>query len=192
MRVLIAEDDPISRRLLQSHAEKWGHEVVTAENGAVAWRLFTAGDFPLVITDWMMPEMDGLELIRNIRASSRNHYVYVILLTALTQKSDIVRGLEAGADDYVTKPFDRDELRVRVRAGERIIRLEEDLAEQNRVLRETQAALYQSEKLASLGQLAAGVAHEINNPIAYVANNLGHRRRPGPRTRPTSPSFKST
>src|SRR5207247_8364759 len=88
--------------------------------------------------------------------------------------------MDAGANDFVTKPFDRDELRVRLRAGERIIHLEHTLAEQNRALREAQAALVQSEKMASLGQLAAGVAHEINNPIAYVTNNLAVLRRDVP------------
>jgi signal transduction histidine kinase len=177
MKVLIADDDPVSRHLLQKHVQAWGHEVSAAEDGGRAWRLFAAGDFPIVITDWLMPELDGLELVRRIRALERPGYVYVILLTACSQKEDVVQGMEAGADDFVTKPFDREELRVRVRAGERIIRLEQSLEEQNRELRRTQAALYQSEKLASLGQLAAGVAHEINNPLAYVLNNLSVLRR---------------
>ena len=177
MKVLIADDDPVSRHLLQRHVQTWGHEVTAAEDGARAWQLFTAGEFPIVITDWLMPELDGLELLRRIRALDRPGYVYVILLTALSQKEAVVQGMEAGADDFVSKPFDREELRVRVRAGERIIRLEQHLEEQNRTLRRTQAALYQSEKLASLGQLAAGVAHEINNPLAYVLNNLSVLRR---------------
>jgi signal transduction histidine kinase len=177
MKVLIAEDDPISRLLLQAHLEKWGHEVTAAPCGGEAWRLFQTGTFPIVITDWMMPEMDGPELIQRIRACEHQGYVYVILLTARTDKEDVVRGMEAGADDFVTKPFDREELRVRVRAGERLVRLEHSLAEQNRSLREAQAAAVQNEKLAGLGRLAAGVAHEINNPIAYVANNLAVLRR---------------
>ncbi len=177
MQVLIADDDPVSRKLLQSYLQKWGYEVTVAANGAEAWRLFQAAPFAIVITDWMMPEVDGLELIRRIRAAHRPGYVHATLLTAKAQKEDLVEGMEAGADDFLTKPFDRDELRVRLRAAERIVNLEASLAEQNRVLRETQAALVQSEKLASLGQLAAGVAHEINNPVAYVTNNLAVIRR---------------
>jgi len=177
MKLLIADDEAISRRLLQSYLERWGHEVVAAQNGAEAWQLFAAGDFPIVISDWVMPELDGVELIRRIRASQRPGYVYTMLVTSKSQKEDLVEGMEVGADDFVTKPFDRDELRVRLRAGERIIQLEQNLAEQNRALREAQAALIQSEKLASLGQLAAGMAHEINNPIAYVTNNVAVLRR---------------
>jgi two-component system NtrC family sensor kinase len=172
VKVLIAEDEAFSRELLRRNLEKWGHEVVTARDGAEAWRLFEGGTFPLVISDWTMPELDGLELIRRIRACRTRGYVYIILLTARAEKGDIVQGMAAGADDFVTKPFDREELRVRLQAGERILRQEQSLTEQNRALREAQAALVQSEKLASLGRLAAGMAHEINNPIAYVTNNL--------------------
>ncbi|MBX9579349.1 MAG: response regulator, partial [Gemmataceae bacterium] len=177
MRVLIADDEPVSRRLLQSYLQKWGYEVAAAADGAEAWRLFEVGPVPVVITDWMMPEVDGLALIRRIRAAQLPGYVYAILLTARSQKEDLVEGMDAGADDFLTKPFDRDELRVRLRAAGRIIQLERDLAEQNRALKDAQAALVQTEKLAGLGRLAAGVAHEINNPIAYVTNNLAVVRR---------------
>ncbi len=177
MKVLIAEDDPVSRLLLQNHLVHWGHEVTAAEGGGQAWQLFLAGNFPLVISDWVMPEMDGVELVRRIRTCQRPGYVYVILLTAKARKEDVVQGMEAGADDFVTKPFDREELRVRLRAGERIIELEHTLAQKNQALLEAQAALVQNEKLASLGRLAAGIAHEINNPIAFVSNNLTVIRR---------------
>ena len=177
MKILIAEDETVSRRLLQSLLTQWGHEVVQASDGDEAWRLFERDDFPIVISDWMMPKVDGLELIRRIRAQERTKFVYTILLTGRSDTRDIVVGMEAGADDFVSKPFDYDELRVRLREGERTIRLERSLAERNRVLLETQAALVQSEQLAGLGQLAAGMAHEINNPIAYVAGNIGVLRR---------------
>lgn len=124
MKVLIAEDEALARRLLQSYLEKWGHEVVAAQNGAEAWDLFAAGDFSIVISDWIMPEMDGVALIRRIRACQRPAYVYTILVTSKSQTEDLVEGMEAGADDFVTKPFDRDELRVRLRAGQRVIELE--------------------------------------------------------------------
>jgi DNA-binding response OmpR family regulator len=125
MKVLIADDDPISRKLLQSYLQKWGCEVTAAENGAEAWSSFQGDEFPIVITDWMMPELDGVELVRRIRSGPRPGYVYVILLTAKGQKEDLVAGMDAGADDFLTKPFDRDELRVRLRAGERIVELEQ-------------------------------------------------------------------
>ena len=124
MKVLIADDDPISRRLLQSYLQKWGCDVTAAENGGEAWSLFQEGEFHVVITDWMMPELDGVELVRRIRSGPRAGYAYVILLTAKGQKEDVVAGMEAGADYFLTKPFDRDELRVRLRAGERIVALE--------------------------------------------------------------------
>jgi signal transduction histidine kinase len=170
MQILVADDDAVSRRLLQAQLQRCGYEVATAADGDEAWRSFEAGNFPLVLTDWMMPGLDGVELVRRIRAAGRPGYVYVILLTARSQKEDVVEGMEAGADDFLTKPCHPDELRVRVRAGERIIRLERHLSQ-------TQAALAQSEKLAGLGRLAAGVAHEVNNPLAFVTNNLTVLRR---------------
>ena len=144
MKVLIADDDPVSRRLLQSDLQKWGYEVTVAMDGAEAWRLFQEGDFALVISDWMMPGLDGPELIRRIRACEKPNYVYTILLTAMSHKEELVQGMEAGADDFVSKPFDRNELHVRLRAGERIFKLEQALKEQTQALRDAQAALKSS------------------------------------------------
>ena len=139
MKVLVADDDPVSRKLLQSYLQKWGCEVTTAQDGAEAWSCFEKDEFPVVITDWMMPELDGVELIRRIRSTPRSGYVYVILLTAKGQKEDLVEGMNAGADDFLTKPFDRDELRVRLRAGERIVELEQQLRAARQALADVEA-----------------------------------------------------
>jgi sigma-B regulation protein RsbU (phosphoserine phosphatase) len=141
MRVLIAEDEPVSRHLLQKTLVGWGYEVVAARDGAEAWALFEAGDFPVVVSDWVMPALDGAELVRRIRATPRSGYVYTLLLTARSHKEDMLEGMAAGADDFITKPFDRDELQARLRAGERIIRLEETLLARNRALSERNAQM---------------------------------------------------
>ena len=141
MKVLIAEDDPVSRRLLQSYLQKWGHDVIATVNGAEAWKTFQEGEFHVVVSDWMMPEMDGLQLVKSIRTHARPGYTYIILVTERSQKEDVVTGIEAGADDFVTKPFDRDELHARLRTGERIVSLERRLAEQNKALLKAQAEL---------------------------------------------------
>ena len=141
MRILIAEDERITRRGLQRQLEQWGHEVVATSDGQEAWEAFAAEPFPMVISDWEMPELNGVELVRRIRSTDSPVYVYFILLTAKSDKQDIVEGMEAGADDFVSKPFDRNELRVRVRAGQRIVDLEQSLAQRNqRMQRDLEAA----------------------------------------------------
>jgi two-component system, cell cycle response regulator len=126
--VLIAEDDPISRRILESWLQKWNYRVTSLENGLDAWRVLQQKDAPqMVILDWMMPGLDGIELCRRIRRHAGGAYKYVLLLTAKGRKEDVVAGLEAGADDYLTKPFDVNELRARVRAGKRILELQHAL-----------------------------------------------------------------
>jgi CheY-like chemotaxis protein len=135
MDVLIAEDDPVSRRTLEATLQKWGHCVRVAPDGAAAWETLTAADAPpLAILDWMMPAIDGLDLCRRIRQTARLCGTYVILLTARGDKRDIVAGLESGADDYLIKPFDRDELRARVNVGLRILALQQSLADRVRDL----------------------------------------------------------
>jgi len=172
MKVLLAEDNLMIRRLLVSQLRGWNYEVTETADGAQAWDEFQKHHFSLVLTDWMMPEVDGLELIRRIRKSEQAGYVYIVLLTARTENEDLVEAMEAGADDFLGKPCNPKELRVRLRASERIIELEHTLMDQNRRLMETQAALVQSEKMAGVGQLAAGIAHEVNNPVAFVSNNI--------------------
>ena len=142
MKVLIAEDDRITRLRIETHLAEWGHEPVACADGAEAWERFQRELCPLVISDWQMPVMDGLELIRRIRASApEGAYVYCILLTARAEKHDVVEGMEAGADDFVTKPFDKEELRVRVRAGERVIELEQTLGHRNEQLEAANARI---------------------------------------------------
>lgn len=135
-RILIAEDDPVSRRLLEATLNKWGYEVVVCVNGNDAWAALQRENAPcLAILDWMMPGMDGLELCRQIRLQGDEPYVYILLLTAKSQKADVVAGMDAGADDYITKPFDAHELKVRLRAGQRIINLQNELIRAREALR---------------------------------------------------------
>ncbi len=137
MRALIAEDDSISRRLLETFLVKWGYEVVAAKEGEEAWRVLQQEDSPkLAILDWMMPGRAGVEICRSVRQRKGKAYVYIILLTARGHKEDMVEGLESGADDYVTKPFDPVELRARLRAGQRIIELHDQLFQAQEALRD--------------------------------------------------------
>ena len=126
--VLIADDDPVSRRLLQVSLTGAGYRVVTAADGSESLRILNREDSPrLVVLDWMMPSLDGVDVCRTVRRSGREPYLYIILLTAKGQQTEIIEGLEAGADDYITKPYDLQELKARLRAGKRILELQEQL-----------------------------------------------------------------
>jgi two-component system cell cycle response regulator len=128
MRILAAEDNPVFQSVLRSMLTKWGYDAIVVQNGNEAWEVLRSPDAPrLAILDWMMPGMDGVEVCRRVRADLREPYIYLLLLTARTEAQDLVNGMEAGADDYLTKPFNAQELRVRLRAGRRIIDLQEQL-----------------------------------------------------------------
>ena len=137
MRVLAAEDNPVFQSMLRAMLTKWGYEPLTARDGNEAWRLLQAENAPrMAILDWMMPGMDGVEVCRRVRSAGREPYQYILLLTARTESQDLVDGMEAGADDYLTKPFIAQELRVRLRAGQRILDLQEELLQAREALRE--------------------------------------------------------
>jgi DNA-binding response OmpR family regulator len=130
MRILIAEDDEASRRLLELCLTRWGHEAESSKDGNEAMQILASENRPaFAILDWMMPGKDGIEVCRTVRQNPNISPTYLILLTARNGKADIVRGLEAGADDYISKPFDREELRARVQVGVRLVDLQRKLAE---------------------------------------------------------------
>jgi sigma-B regulation protein RsbU (phosphoserine phosphatase) len=156
MRILIAEDDAVSRRLLERKLMTWGYQVTACPNGIEAWRVLECEDAPrLAILNWMMPGMDGVQICREVRKQQRRHYTYMILLTARDHKEDIVEGIEAGADDYVTKPFNPHELNVRVRAGRRVL--------------DMHAELFRGEKLRGVVEMAGATCHEFNQPMQVIS-----------------------
>jgi sigma-B regulation protein RsbU (phosphoserine phosphatase) len=148
MKVLIAEDDPVSRRLLEATLNKLGYEVVLASDGAEAWAVLQREDSPsLAILDWMMPQIDGVEICRRVRNLPTATPPYLVLLTAKDQKTDVVVGLDAGANDYLTKPFDRSELRARIQVGTHVLELQKALVGR---VRELEDALSQVKQLQGL------------------------------------------
>ncbi|HPH97853.1 MAG TPA: hybrid sensor histidine kinase/response regulator [Anaerolineaceae bacterium] len=158
-RVLIAEDDRTSRALLNGVLKKAGYEVTAVSDGRAAWEILQQPNAPrLLILDWMMPEMDGLEVIQRVRGVDREKSHYIILLTGKNDTGDIIAGLEAGANDYVKKPFELEELFARLRVGQRMLELQRSLSE--------------AHKAQSMSTMAAGVAHEINTPLQVVTGVL--------------------
>ena len=137
MKVLAAEDNPVFQSMLANMLTKWGYQPVIAHDGNEAWQALQRPDGPqLAILDWMMPGLNGVDICRAVRAAGREPYVYILLLTARADSQDLVEGMEAGADDYLTKPFQAHELRVRLRAGRRVLELQEELLAAREALRE--------------------------------------------------------
>lgn len=180
VKVLIAEDDAVSRLVLQGLLPKWGYEVVAVDNGISAWNILREPDAPkLCILDWMMPGLDGPALCRKVRATERGSLLYIVLLTARSAKEDLVEGMNAGADDYVGKPFDRQELQVRLRAGARIIELHDALvASQEQLLH--QATTDALTELSNHGAIRACLRTEQQrsrregHPMCIILGDLDH------------------
>ena len=147
MRILVADDEPTGATILARSLERWGLEAVVARDGEEAWRIIEEGGISMAILDWMMPCADGPELCRRIRQDERHAHMHVILLTARDSRADVVAGLDAGADDYLIKPFDPDELRARVHVGIRVLTLQDRLAAR---VAELQDALSKVKQLSGL------------------------------------------
>jgi DNA-binding response OmpR family regulator len=148
MRILIAEDDPVSRRLLEVTLTDWGYEVQVTADGRAACQALDVDEPPhLALVDWMLPEVDGLEICRRVRSTPAGRAIYIVLLTTRARKEDVIAGLDGGADDYITKPFDREELRARLRAGCRIVELQLSLARRMAELEESVARVKQLQGL---------------------------------------------
>ena len=136
MRLLIAEDNAVSRRVLEASLERWEYDVVSVSDGKQAWDVLQSSGAPrLAILDWEMPELTGPAVCRMVRQQNREAYTYILLLTSKSEKKDLIEGMNSGADDYIAKPFDQQELQVRIRAGQRIIDLQDDLLAAREALR---------------------------------------------------------
>jgi phosphoserine phosphatase RsbU/P len=156
MKILIAEDDVTSRIMLDAVLTKWGYKVTSTSDGIAAYDAFMQSDAPqLALLDWEMPGMDGASLCRKLRGQERKDPLYLILLTSKGEKGDIVQGLKAGADDYVAKPFDNEELSARVNVGCRMIKLQNEMLERD--------------KLQGVLEMAGAVCHELNQPLQSVS-----------------------
>jgi two-component system cell cycle response regulator len=136
IQVLIAEDDKLCRTILEKNLKKWGYETLSTEDGKEAWKVMQEKTIQIAILDWIMPKMDGLELCKKIRSNKWDEYIYLIMLTVRSKQSDIRKGFAAGVDDYITKPFDTEELKARLQTGKRIISLQNQLLDSQKKLQE--------------------------------------------------------
>ncbi len=180
MKILIAEDEAVSRRLLESTLTKWDYEVIVTCNGKEALEVLQSEEPPrLAILDWMMPETDGIHVCRSVREHREEPYIYILLLTSRAKKEDIVEGMKAGADDYITKPFHVHELEVRLRAGRRIIDLQEALIVTREELR-IQATYDKLTGIMNRAKILETLEKEINRscrvkqPLSIIIADLDH------------------
>jgi len=156
MKILIAEDENVTRAILSRKLTAWGYEVLSAAGGSEAWEILQQADAPnMAILDWMMPDIDGIEICRRLKALEGSRPTYVIMLTSRNNEEDIVKGLDAGADDYIIKPFKNSELRSRINVGRRMLEL--------------QANLLEKEKLQGVIEMSGAVCHEMNQPLQVVS-----------------------
>ena len=180
MRILIADDILLSRRLLEETLRSWGYDVVSVKDGASAWEILNVDHPPaLAILDWMMPGYTGPQLCRMVRQKAAEPYTYILLLTSRNEKDDVVEGMDSGADDYITKPFDKHELKVRLRAGTRIVDLQEQLLTTREALRVQATRDYltqifnRSAILETLDQELARSSRS-STPVGIVLADLDH------------------
>jgi len=158
MKILIAEDNVTTRRILETILVKWNYDVISACDGNDAWEKLQENDPPkLIILDWMMPGIDGIEICRRLRRKDSVDPMYIILLTSRDEKNDVVEGLGAGADDYISKPFDTEELRARIDVGRRVVDL--------------QTALLEKEKLQVIFEMTGAICHELTQPMQAISGN---------------------
>jgi two-component system cell cycle response regulator len=167
IKILIADDDPISRKILQRLIQQtWKGELLVASDGWEAWEILQENAASLVIIDWMMPRMNGIELCRKIRSARFGSYIYTILLTARDDQNDVLEGLESGADDYVRKPFNPQELQLRIKAALRVVTLEKELAVKNTQLQSLNSKLEELARIDPLMKIAN--RHSFHETIERV------------------------
>jgi diguanylate cyclase (GGDEF)-like protein len=176
VKILVADDDAVSRRLLKVTLNKWGYDVVVADDGDKAWEVLQREDAPqLAILDWVMPGMDGPEICREVRTLGGQRYVYLLLLTAKSEKEDLIKGMDAGADDFLTKPFDVQELRTRLRAGTRILELQETLRAQ--ATHDSLTGLWNRAATLDLLRRELNRGERQGTPVAVVMADIDHFKR---------------
>jgi CheY-like chemotaxis protein len=170
MKTLIADDDTITRLFLSSALRNLGHDVQEASNGLEAWDAWQGGEFSFIISDWMMPDLDGLEFCRRVRAEARADYTYIVLLSSRSGKENYLEAMTAGADDFITKPYERDTLAARVAVAERILGLHANLRAANTDLERRVFERTAELEIALLAksELLSRASHELRTPMNHI------------------------